>query len=117
MFLDFLKKAFCRKNTPGKPKDKPKEKRKRGKHSRSRRQIQSEVKDVLMSLSTNAEHLGDYPDDKSLYKCWVCRWPGRQAMKILLKEHGISCNRENHKPKVSGEYQDKILMVIKKRTK
>lgn len=113
MFLDFLKKAFCRKKTP----DKPKEKRKRGKHSRSRRQIQSEIKDVLMSLSTNAEHLGDYPDDTSLYKCAVCRWPGRQAMKILLNEHGISCNREKPKPKVNGEYRDKILLVKKKRNK
>ena len=113
MFLDFLKKTFCWKKTP----DKPKEKRKRGKHSRSRRQIQSEVKDVLMSLKTNAEHLCDYPDEKSLYKCSVCRWPGRQAMKILLKEHGISCNREKPKPKVNGEYRDKILLVIKKRNK
>lgn len=113
MFLDFLKKAFCRKKTP----DKPKEKRKRGKHSRSRRQIQSEVKDVLMSLSTNAEHLGDYSDDTSLYKCSVCRWPGRQAMKILLKEHGISCYREKPKPKVNGEYRDKTLLAKKKRNK
>lgn len=115
MFLDFLKKTFCRKKTP----DKPKEKRKRGKHARSRRQIQSEVEDVLMSLKTNAEHLCDYPDsdNTSLYKCSISRWPGRQAMKILLSEHGLSCEREKPKPKVNGEYRDKILYVRKKRTK
>lgn len=113
MFLDLLKKTFCRKTTP----DKPKEKRKRGKHSRSRRQIQSEVKDVLMSLKTNAEHLCDQPDNTSLYKCSISRWPGRQAMKILLSEHGISCDREKPKPKVNGEYSDKILYVVKKRDK
>jgi hypothetical protein len=113
MFLDLLKKTFCRKKTP----DKPKEKRKRGRHSRSRRQIQSEVKDVLMSLKTNAEHLCDYPDNTSLYKCWISRWPGRKAIKILLSEHGISCDRKKPKPKVNGEYRDKILYVVKKRDK
>ena len=113
MFLDFLKKTFCRKKTP----DKPKEKRKRGKHSRARRQIKAEVNDVLMSLKTNAEHLCDYPDDTSLYKCSIFRWPGRQATKILLNEHGISCNRERPKPKADGEYRDKVLIVRKKRDK
>ena len=113
MILDLLKKTFCRKKTP----DKPNEKRKRGKHSRSRRQIQSEVEDVLMSLKTNAEHLCDYPDNTSLYKCSISRWPGRKAMKILLSEHGISCDREKPKPKVNGEYRDKILYVVKKRDK
>ena len=117
MFLDFLKKTFCRKKTPDKSKAKPKEKRKRGKHSRVRRQIQAEVKDVLMSLQTNAEHICDYPDDTSLYKCSICRWPGRQASKILLNEHGISCKRVKPPPKANGEYRDKILYVNKKRNK
>lgn len=113
MFLDMLKKAVCRKKTT----TKPKAKRKRGKHSRARRHIKAEVNDVLMSLKTNAEHLCDYPDDTSLYKCSIFRWSGRQATKILLTEHGISCNREKPTPKVNGEYRDKILYVKKKRDK
>lgn len=80
MFLDFLKKTFCREKTP----DKPKEKRKRGKHSRANRVINREV--AIVTASVNRDALGC-----ATHRVVVSRWPGNKAIKILKERYGLLC--------------------------
>jgi len=80
MFLDLLKKTFCRKKTP----DKPKEKRKRGRHSRANRAINREV--AIVAASVNRDALGC-----AAHRVVVSRWPGKKAIKILEERYGLLC--------------------------
>ena len=93
MFLDLLKKTFCRKKTP----KKPKEKRKRGKHSRANRAINREV--AIVAASVNRDALGC-----DTHRVVVSRWPGKKAIKILEERYGLLC---------AGKGQDGPVKYVK----